>query len=139
MEARLAGVLSRRLLDSQIADLLATATSWSFPLSAAKFLVWSLLKICFVESYSGLRSRRLVEVLGDAGARSKPEIPPTWLVKSFNFSMIRCLQRLGIAAHQRVRDFFVLSRMIEGHAQIYRRLARTGPRDDSYNDQQWSS
>jgi hypothetical protein len=25
-----------------------------------------------------------------------------------------------------VRDFFVLSRMIEGHAQIYRRLAPDG-------------
>jgi hypothetical protein len=34
--------------------------------------------------------------------------------------------RLGVAAHQRVRDFFALSRMIEGHAQIYRRLAPDG-------------
>ncbi len=34
------------------------------------------------------------------------------------------LQHLAVAAHQRVRDFFALRRMIEGHAQIYRRLAQ---------------
>jgi len=127
-----------RLLDSQIADLLATADLLVVPSLRRRSFGRSLLKYMLrgIPILAPI-SAPLSKSWEMPGARSKPEIPPTWLVKSFNLlDDPAASQRLGIAAHQRVRDFFVLSRMIEGHAQIYRRLRRTGPRDDSYNDQQ---
>jgi glycosyltransferase involved in cell wall biosynthesis len=68
-----------------------------------------------------------VEVLGDAGRTFKTGDSAD-LVRQ----IVQLLddpaasQQLGAAAHQRVRDFFLLRRMIEAHAEIYRRLAPHG-------------
>ena len=117
-----------RLLDSQIADLLATADLLVVPsLGGEVFgmvIAENMLRgIPILASDLGA----FVEVLGDAGRTFK-----TGDSADLARQIVQLLddpaasQRLGIAAHQRVRDFFVLSRMIEGHAQIYRRLAPDG-------------
>ena len=68
-----------------------------------------------------------VEVLGDTGRTFKTGDSAD-LVRQ----IVQLLddpaasRRLGVAAHQRVRDFFTLSRMIDAHAQIYRRFAPDG-------------
>jgi glycosyltransferase involved in cell wall biosynthesis len=65
-----------------------------------------------------------IEVLGDAG-KTFSAGDPADLAQRIG----ECLddpvgaQRLGVAGHQRVLDFFGLGRMIEGHARIYRSLA----------------
>src|SRR5208283_3642212 len=65
-----------------------------------------------------------VEVLGDAGRTFR-----TGDSVDLAHQIVRLLddpstlRHLSVSAHQRVRDFFALRRMIEGHAQVYRRLA----------------
>jgi glycosyltransferase involved in cell wall biosynthesis len=117
-----------RLPDSQIADLLATADLLVVPsLGGEVFgmvIAENMLRgIPILASDLGA----FVEVLGDTGRTFK-------VGDSADLArqIVQLLddpaasQRLGVAAHQRVRDFFALSRMIEGHAQIYRRLAPDG-------------
>ena len=117
-----------RLPDSQIADLLATADLLVVPsLGGEVFgmvIAENMLRgIPILASDLGA----FVEVLGDAGRTFK-----TADSADLARRIVQLLddpaasQRLGVAAHQRVRDFFALSRMIEGHAQIYRRLAPDG-------------
>jgi glycogen(starch) synthase len=117
-----------RLPDSQIADLLATADLLVVPsLGGEVFgmvIAENMLRgIPILASDLGA----FVEVLGDAGRTFK-----TGDSADLARQIVQLLddpaasQRLGVAAHQRVRDFFALSRMIEGHAQIYRRLAPDG-------------
>ena len=117
-----------RLPDSQIADLLATADLLVVPsLGGEVFgmvIAENMLRgIPILASDLGA----FVEVLGDAG-RTFNTADSADLARQ----IVQLLddpaasQRLGVAAHQRVRDFFALSRMIEGHAQIYRRLAPDG-------------
>ena len=117
-----------RLPDSQIAGLLATADLLVVPsLGGEVFgmvIAENMLRgIPILASDLGA----FVEVLGDAGRTFK-----TGDSADLARQIVQLLddpaasQRLGVAAHQRVRDFFALSRMIEGHAQIYRRLAPDG-------------
>jgi glycogen synthase len=117
-----------RLPESQIADLLATADLLVVPsLGGEVFgmvIAENMLRgIPILASDLGA----FVEVLGDAGRTFK-----TADSADLARRIVQLLddpaasQRLGVAAHQRVRDFFALSRMIEGHAQIYRRLAPDG-------------
>jgi len=113
------------LPDSQIADLLATADLLVVPsLGGEVFgmvIAENMLRgIPILASDLGA----FVEVLGDSGRTFKTGDSAD-LVRQ----IVQLLddpaasRRLGVAAHQRVRDFFALGRMIEGHAQIYRRLA----------------
>lgn len=117
-----------RLPDSQIADLLAIADLLVVPsLGGEVFgmvIAENMLRgIPILASDLG----SFVEVLGDAGRTFK-----TGDSADLARQIVQLLddpaaaRRLGVAAHQRVRDFFALSRMIEGHAQIYRRLAPNG-------------
>ncbi len=117
-----------RLPDSQIADLLASADLLVVPsLGGEVFgmvIAESMLRgILILTSDLGA----FVEVLGDAGRTFK-----TGDSADLARQIVQLLddpaasRRLGVAAHQRVRDFFPLSRMIEAHAQIYRRLAPDG-------------
>jgi len=117
-----------RLPDSQIAALLATADLLVVPsLGGEVFgmvIAENMLRgIPILASDLGA----FVEVLGDAGRTFK-----TGDSADLARQIVQLLgdsaasQRLGVAAHQRVRDSFALSRMIEGHAQIYRRLAPDG-------------
>lgn len=117
-----------RLPDSRIADLLAAADLLVVPsLGGEVFgmvIAENMLRgIPILASDLGA----FVEVLGDAGCTFKTA-DSAYLARQ----IVQLLddpaasQRLGVAAHQRVRDFFALSRMIEGHAQIYRRLAPDG-------------
>lgn len=117
-----------RLPDSQIVDLLATADLLVVPsLGGEVFgmvIAENMLRgIPILASDLGA----FVEVLGDAG-RTFKTADSADLVRQ----IVQLLDdpaashRLGVAAHQRVRDFFALSRMIEGHSQIYRRLAPDG-------------
>jgi len=117
-----------RLPDSQIAGLLVTADLLVVPsLGGEVFgmvIAENMLRgIPILASDLGA----FVEVLGDAGRTFK-----TGDSVDLARQIVQLLddpaasQRLGIAAHQRARDFFALSRMIEGHAQIYRRLAPDG-------------
>src|SRR5208283_3467879 len=65
-----------------------------------------------------------VEVLGDAGRTFKTGDPADLAGQIVQFlDEPAASRRLGVVAHQRVRNLFALSRMIEAHAQIYRRLA----------------
>jgi glycogen(starch) synthase len=117
-----------RLPDSRIAALLATADLLVVPsLGGEVFgmvIAENMLRgIPILASDLGA----FVEVLGDAGRTFK-----TGDSVDLAGQIMQLLDdpaaspRLGVAAHQRVRDFFALSRMIEGHAQIYRRLAPDG-------------
>ena len=117
-----------RLPDSQIADLLATASLLVVPsLGGEVFgmvIAENMLRgIPILASDLGA----FIEVLGDAGRTFK-----TGDSADLARQIVQLLddpaasQRLGVAANQRVRKFFALSRMIEGHAQIYRRLAPDG-------------
>ena len=117
-----------RLPDSQIADLLATAdllvvASLGGEVFGMVIAENMLRGIPILASDLGA----FVEVLGDAGRTFK-----TGDSVDLARQIVRLLddpaasRQLGVAAHQRVRDFFPLSRMIEGHAQIYRRLAPDG-------------
>jgi glycosyltransferase involved in cell wall biosynthesis len=65
-----------------------------------------------------------VEVLGDAGCTFKTG-DPVDLAREIARILddVSLLNRMGHAAHQRVLEFFTMDRMIEGHAQIYRKLA----------------
>lgn len=117
-----------RLPDSQIADVLATADLLVVPSLGGEVFGMVIAEhmlrgIPILASDLGA----FVEVLGDAGRTFK-----TGDSADLARQIVQLLddpaaaQRLGVAAHQRVRDFFALSRMIEGHAQIYRRLAPNG-------------
>jgi len=117
-----------RLPDSQIADLLATADLLVVPSLGGEVFgmvtAENMLRgIPILASDLGA----FVEVLGDAGRTFK-----TGDSADLARQIVRLLddpfasQRLGVAAHQRVRELFPLSRMIETHAQIYRRLAPDG-------------
>jgi len=117
-----------RLPDSQIADLLAKADLLVVPsLGGEVFgmvIAENMLRgIPILASDLGA----FVEVLGDTGRTFK-----TGDSSDLARQIVQLLddpaasQRLGVAAHQRVRVFFALSRMIEAHAQIYRRLAPDG-------------
>lgn len=117
-----------RLPDSQIAALLATADLLVVPsLGGEVFgmvIAENMLRgIPILASDLGA----FVELLGDAGRTFK-----TGDSADLARQIVQLLddpaaaQRLGVAAHHRVRDSFPLSRMIEGHAQIYRRLAPNG-------------
>ncbi|MFI5096709.1 MAG: glycosyltransferase family 4 protein [Candidatus Acidiferrales bacterium] len=117
-----------RLPDSQIADLLATADLLVVPSLGGEVFGMVIAENMFrgipiLASDLGA----FVEVLGDAGRTFK-----TGDSADLARQILQLLddpaasRQLGVAAHQRVRDFFPLSRMIEGHAQIYRRLAPDG-------------
>jgi glycogen(starch) synthase len=114
-----------RLPDSQIADLLATADLLVVPsLGGEVFgmvIAENMLRgIPILASDLGA----FVEVLGDAGRTFKTGDSADLARQIFQLLDDPAASgRLGVAAHQRVRDFFALGRMIEGHAQIYRRLA----------------
>ncbi len=114
-----------RLPDSQIAGLLGSADLLVVPsLGGEVFgmvIAENMLRgIPILASNLGA----FVEVLGDAGRTFK-----TGDSADLAGQIVQLLddpaasRRLGVAAHQRVRDLFALSRMIEAHAQIYRRLA----------------
>jgi len=114
-----------RLPDSQVADLLAAADLLVVPsLGGEVFgmvIAENMLRgIPILASDLGA----FVEVLGDAGRTFKTG-DSTDLARQIGQLLddSAASQRLGVAAHQRVRDFFPLSRMIDEHAQIYRRLA----------------
>jgi glycogen(starch) synthase len=114
-----------RLPDSQVADILAQADLLVVPsLGGEVFgmvLAENMLRgVPILASDLGA----FVEVLGDAGRTFKtgdPEDLARQIVQLLDDPAAS--QRLGVAAHQRVRDLFALRRMIERHAQIYRRLA----------------
>jgi len=117
-----------RLPDSQIADLLATAHLLVVPsLGGEVFgmvVAENMLRgIPILASDLGA----FIEVLGDAGRTFK-----TGDCSDLARQIAQLLddptvsRHLGVAAHQRVRELFPLSRMIDAHAQIYRRLAPDG-------------
>lgn len=117
-----------RLPDSQVADLLAAADLLVVPsLGGEVFgmvIAENMLRgIPILASDLGA----FVEVLGDAGRTFKTG-DSTDLARQIGQLLddSAASQRLGVAAHQRVRDFFPLSRMIDEHAQIYRRLVQDG-------------
>jgi glycosyltransferase involved in cell wall biosynthesis len=117
-----------RLPDSQVAELLATADLLVVPsLGGEVFgmvVAENMLRgIPILASDLGA----FVEVLGDAGRTFKTG-DSTDLARQIGQLLddSAATRRLGVAAHQRVRDFFPLSRMIEKHAQIYRRLVQEG-------------
>jgi len=118
------------LPDSQIADLLTTADLLIVPsLGGEVFgmvIAENMLRgIPILGSDLGV----FAEVLGDAGRTFKTGDSPDLarqIVQLLDDPVAS--QRLGVAAHQRVRDLFPLSRMIETHAEIYRRLAPDGAR-----------
>jgi glycosyltransferase involved in cell wall biosynthesis len=114
-----------RLPDSDIADLLAQADILVVPSLAGEVfgmvLTENMLRgIPILASDLGA----FAEVLGDAGRTFK-----TGDTADLARQIVQllddpsALQHFAVAAHQRVRDFFPLRRMIEGHAQIYRFLA----------------
>jgi len=114
-----------RLSDSQIADLLTQADLLVVPsLGGEVFgmvIAENMLRgIPILASDLGA----FVEVLGHAGRTFR-----TGDSVDLAHQIVRLLddpstlRHLSVSAHQRVRDFFALRRMIEGHAQVYRRLA----------------
>ncbi len=113
-----------RLPDSQIADLLAQADLLVVP-SLGGEVFGMVIAENMLRGMPILASDlgAFVEVLGDAGRTFKTGDPAD-LARQIGQLLDdpAASQRLGGAAHQRVRDFFALRRMIEGHAQIYRRL-----------------
>jgi len=117
-----------RLPDSQVADLLAQVDLLVVPsLGGEVFgmvIAENMLRgVPILASDLGA----FVEVLGDAGRTFKTGDPADLARQVVQLlDDPSALQHLGIAAHQRVRDFFALHRMIEAHAQIYRRLAPDG-------------
>jgi len=114
-----------RLPDSQINDLLAQADLLVVPsLGGEVFgmvIVENMIRgIPILASDLGA----FVEVLGDAGRTFKTGDPvdlARQIVQLLDDPS--ALQHLAVAAHQRVRDFFALRRMIQRHAQIYRRFS----------------
>jgi len=116
------------LPDSQIADLLAAADLLVVPsLGGEVFgmvIAENMLRgVPILASDLGA----FVEVLGDCGYTFKTGDSAD-LARGIGQLLDdpAASRRLGVAAHQRVGDFFALSRMIEQHAQIYRRLAPDG-------------
>lgn len=114
-----------RLPDSQIADLLTQADLLVVPSVGGEVfgmvIVENMLRgIPVLASDLGA----FVEVLGDAcrtfrtGDSSDLANQIVQLLDDPS-----TLQHLSVTANQRVRDFFALRRMIEGHAQVYRCLA----------------
>jgi glycosyltransferase involved in cell wall biosynthesis len=114
-----------RLPDSQIADLLTRADLLVVP-SVGGEVFGMVLAENMLRGIPVLASDlgAFLEVLGDAGRtfRTGDSVDLAHqIVQLLDDSST--LQHLSVAAHQRVRDFFALRRMIEGHAQVYRRLA----------------
>ncbi len=114
-----------RLPDSDIADLLARSDLLVVPsLGGEVFgmvLAENMLRgIPILASDLGA----FAEVLGDAGRTFKTGDTAD-LARQIAQLLDdpSALLHFADAAHQRVRDFFPLRRMMEGHAQIYRRLA----------------
>jgi len=114
-----------RLPDLQIVDLLTQAALLVVPSVGGEVfgmvIVENMLRgIPILASDLGA----FVEVLGDAGRtfRTGDSVDLARQIVQL-LDDPSTLQHLSVAAHQRVRDFFALRRMIEGHAQIYRRLA----------------
>jgi glycosyltransferase involved in cell wall biosynthesis len=114
-----------RLPDSQIADLLAQAALLVVP-SVGGEVFGMVVAENMLRGIPVLASDigAFVEVLGDAGRtfRTGNSVDLTRQIVQL-LDDPSTLQHLAVAAHQRVGDFFALHRMIEGHAQIYRRLA----------------
>jgi glycosyltransferase involved in cell wall biosynthesis len=117
-----------RLPDSQIADLLAAADLLVVP-SLGDEVFGMVIAENMLRGIPILASDlgAFVEVLGDAGRTFK-----TGDSADLARQIVQLLddpaasQGLGVAAHQRVRDLFALSRMIETHAQIYSGLVPGG-------------
>jgi glycogen synthase len=114
-----------RLSDSQIANLLAHADLLVVP-SLGGEVFGMVLAENMLRGIPVLASDlgAFVEVLGDAGRtfRTGDSVDLARQIVQL-LDDPSTLQHLSVAAHQRVRDFFALRRMIEGHAQVYRLLA----------------
>jgi len=117
-----------RLPDSQVDDLLATADLLIVPsLGGEVFgmvMAENMLRgIPILASDLGA----FVEVLGNAGLTFKTRDPA-----DLARQIVQLLddpataRRLGLEGHHRVSNSFPLSRMIEGHAQVYRQIAPGG-------------
>jgi phosphatidylinositol alpha-mannosyltransferase len=113
-----------RLSEAEVADLLSQADLLVVPsLGGEVFgmvIAENMLRgVLILASDLGA----FVEVLGDTGRTFKTGDPADMARQILQLLGDPASSRhLGVAAHQRARDFFALRRMIEEHAQIYRRF-----------------